>query len=102
MKAPDRRLARLVALARRAAPRHEAAVPEDVRFFAQRTVSAWKHRRAAGPAPDPWQLWERVGNWSLAGAATALAVIILLQPSPPPPNPFDAFGPVDADEISLF
>ena len=97
-----RRLAKLVALARRAAPCDEPAAPEDVRFFAQRTVLLSKGRRAAASTPDPWRLWERAGNWSLAGAATALAVIILVQPSPPPPNPFDMFGPLDADEISLF
>jgi len=102
MKDPDRRLARLLSLARRSTPPSEPAAPEDVRFFVQRTVSAWKSQRNASATLDPWRLWERAGNWSLA-AATALVILVFLQPErPPQSNPFDAFGPVEVEEFNLF
>ena len=101
MNDADRHLEKVIALARDARP--DAPAPlEDVRFFAQRTVSAWKRRRTPGAPPDPLRLWERVGNWSLAGAAAALVMIVLVQPAPPPPNPLNAFGPVETEELNLF
>jgi hypothetical protein len=101
MNSPDHRLKELLSLAQRVSP-VEPAGPEDASCFAQRTVSAWRRRRAAGVAPDSWRLWEQVGNWSLA-AATALVIVAFLQPDRSiPPNPFDTFGPVDAEEFNLF
>ncbi len=104
MKPPDHRLAELLSRARRASPPSGVPVaPDDVRLFAQRTASAWKRRKSAGAlTTDPWRLWERTGNWSLA-AATALVIVAFLQPERSlQPNPFDAFGPVEVEDFNLF
>jgi hypothetical protein len=101
MNDTDRHLKRVISLARDAKP-EPPATPEAVRFFAQRTLSAWQQRSAARVAPDPLRLWERVGNWSLAGATAALLMVLSLHAEPPPPNPLDVFGPVDTEESNLF
>jgi len=100
MKDRNRPLRRVIARARDAKP--DAPLPPDaVRDFAERTVSAWKRRPTTVTPPDPWRLWERVGNWSLASAAAAVGFLLLVQPQPPPPKPLAPFGPVESAELNL-
>ncbi len=97
----NRLLLRVIARARDARPDAPPA-PDAVRDFAARTVSAWDRERIAAAPPDPWRLWERVGNWSLAGAAAMVGFLLFVAPSPPPPNPLAPFGPVEGAELDLF
>jgi hypothetical protein len=102
MKPSDKHLSKIVSLARKAAsaPRQPES-QADIRFFANRTAAAWSRQRSPAASPDPLGLWERVGQWSLAGAAALVLLAAVFHQHAPPPNPFEPFGP-DAAEETLF
>ena len=103
MKRSDRNLDRIVALARKAAPRpDEPMSPDDVRFFAQSTAAAWSRQCRGAAPPDALRLWERVGAWSLA---TSIAVVLLITALSQPAseaNPFDPWIQDEAEETLFF
>ena len=103
MKSSNQKLNRIIALARRAAPKSDEPVsPDTIKFFSQSTATAWSRLRQRTAPSDPFRLWERVGAWSLATAAAIVLLAAALHPSAPKPNPFDPHGPDDTEETLFF
>lgn len=72
-------------------PHPPGAAPsaEAIAFLARQSFTA---ATRAARAADPWLAWERVGRWSLAGAAAVLLLVATLHPTPPSlDNPFEPF-----------
>jgi hypothetical protein len=98
----DRKVERLLAAARKAAPAVSSREAEEVQFFSRRVAGAWARSREKTAPPDPLCLWERVGAWSLTAATAALILVLWLHPRSPEAGPFDAFGPDAEPETPFF